>query len=152
MLVATAPYPMRHHLLREVDAIRRRTMAEIDAVMEQALDARLDALAEEASQYDMPRILTGHFTVTGAAFGSERSVMLGRDVTVMLSMLDNPAWDYVALGHIHKHQCLTSTAPDRRPWSTAAAWNGSTLAKKPIRRGLCGWKWTRGHAAGNLSR
>ncbi len=111
VIVATAPYPMRHHLLREVDVSERRTVAEMDAALEQALVARLDALAEEASQYDMPRILTGHFTVAGSAFGSERSVMLGRDVTVMLSVLDNPAWDYVALGHIHKHQCSHAQPP-----------------------------------------
>ena len=30
--------------------------------------------------------------------------MLGRDVTVPISSLANDAWDYVALGHIHKHQ------------------------------------------------
>jgi exonuclease SbcD len=41
--------------------------------------------------------------------------MLGRDVTVMLSTVDNPAWDYVALGHIHKHQCLTLGRVDAPP-------------------------------------
>ncbi len=52
----------------------------------------------------MPAILTGHFTVSGAAFGSERSVMLGRDLPVKLSSMSLEAWDYVAMGHIHKHQ------------------------------------------------
>ncbi len=32
--------------------------------------------------------------------------MLGRDVAVLLSSVADPAWDYVALGHIHKHQAL----------------------------------------------
>jgi exonuclease SbcD len=44
-------------------------------------------------------------------FGSERSVMLGRDLVVPQSALADPAWDYVALGHIHKHQLLTSSRP-----------------------------------------
>ena len=121
VIVATAPYPMRHHLLREVDLPERRTVAEMDMILEEALVARLDALAAEAELYDMPRILTGHFSISGAAFGSERSVMLGRDVTVLLSVLDNPAWDYVAMGHIHKHQCLT---PDR-PGSPPVVYGGS---------------------------
>jgi exonuclease SbcD len=121
VLVATAPYPMRHHLLRDIDLPDRRTIAEIDAVLEEVLTARLEDMAQEASQHDMPRILTGHFSVTGAAFGSERSVMLGRDVTVMLSTVDNPVWDYVAMGHIHRHQSLT---PDR-PGSPPVVYSGS---------------------------
>jgi exonuclease SbcD len=119
LVVATAPYPMRYHLLRDNDL--PRTIAEMDAVLEEALVARLDAMAQEASQYDVPRILTGHFSVAGAVFGSERSVMLGRDVTVMLSVVDNPVWDYVAMGHIHQHQSLT---PDR-PGSPPVVYSGS---------------------------
>jgi exonuclease SbcD len=44
--------------------------------------------------------------VSDAKYGSERSVMLGRDVVVLKSVLADPAWDYVALGHIHRHQEL----------------------------------------------
>jgi len=55
----------------------------------------------------MPRLLTGHFTVSGAVVGSERNIMLGRDVSVLPSSLADPRWDYVALGHIHKHQNLS---------------------------------------------
>jgi exonuclease SbcD len=33
-------------------------------------------------------------------------VMLGRDVVVLKSTLADPVWDYVALGHIHRHQEL----------------------------------------------
>lgn len=105
--VATAPYPIRNHLLRDVTLPHHKTIAEIDAVLEEHLDLRLQQLAEEVAARDMPRILTGHFSVSGALLGSERSVMLGRDVTVLLSTIADPAWDYVALGHIHRHQCLT---------------------------------------------
>jgi exonuclease SbcD len=107
VLVATAPYPARHYLLHGVDLPHNKTITEIDAILEEQLNIRLEQLAEEASQYDMPRVLAGHFSVSGAAFGSERSVMLGRDLIVMLSTVDNPVWDYVALGHLHRHQCLT---------------------------------------------
>jgi exonuclease SbcD len=34
--------------------------------------------------------------------------MIGRDVVVMKSLLADPTWDYVALGHIHKHQELNN--------------------------------------------
>ncbi|MGH2523535.1 MAG: metallophosphoesterase family protein, partial [Anaerolineales bacterium] len=65
--------------------------------------------AKEAAGHDMPRVLVGHFSVSGATYGSERSVMLGRDLVVQKSALADPAWDYVALGHIHKHQNLTTS-------------------------------------------
>lgn len=113
--VATAPYPMRHYLLDEDALPHNLTIGKIDELLGERLAARLEALADQAGALDMPRILTGHFSVSGAAFGSERSVMLGRDVTVLLSALDRPVWDYVALGHIHKHQCLTLGRPGSPP-------------------------------------
>ena len=36
--------------------------------------------------------------------------MLGREVILPLSLVNNPAFDYVALGHIHKHQVLNPNA------------------------------------------
>jgi exonuclease SbcD len=51
-------------------------------------------------------VLAAHLSVSGATFGSERSVMIGRDAVVLKSALADPAWDYVALGHVHKHQSL----------------------------------------------
>lgn len=115
VLVGTAPYPMRGTLLRDADIPHHSTIGEIDQMMEQQLDLKLQALADAARTADMPRVLTGHFTVTGAVWGSERSVMLGRDVQVLLSTVADPAWDYVALGHIHKHQNLTLGRTDAPP-------------------------------------
>jgi exonuclease SbcD len=115
VVVGTAPYPIRSHLMRDVQLEHNSTIAQIDSQMEDRLTYKLQEMAEEASQYNMPRILTGHFTVTGATLGSERSVMLGRDIMVMLSTIADPVWDYVALGHIHKHQCLTTGRADAPP-------------------------------------
>lgn len=54
----------------------------------------------------VPHILAAHGTVQGAVYGSERSVMLGSDVTLPLGLFKNDQWDYVAMGHIHHHQAL----------------------------------------------
>jgi exonuclease SbcD len=89
---------------------RGMTVAEQDTELQRILYGVLDDLATRADDMadaDTPRLLTGHFTVAGAIWGSERSVMLGRDVQMDLSQLADPRWDYVALGHIHKHQNLT---------------------------------------------
>jgi exonuclease SbcD len=108
--VATAPYPIRARLMEETPTAGL-TIAETDALLQQKLTEILEQLAHEADQYDMPRLLTGHFTVSGAVVGSERSIMLGRDIEVLLSSLADPRWDYVALGHIHRHQVLARSTP-----------------------------------------
>src|SRR5262249_44806248 len=84
--VATAPYPIRSRLLED-ENVAGLTIAETDALLQENLTDILEELAQKADELDMPRILTGHFTVSGAVMGSERGVMLGRDVSVLLSSL-----------------------------------------------------------------
>lgn len=100
--VATVPYPVRQRLLADLPS-RGMSFADLDQMMRQQVDTVIRNLAEEVDQ-SIPAVLTGHFTVQGAKLGSERGVMLGRDVAVLLSSLAHPAWDYVALGHIHYYQ------------------------------------------------
>ncbi len=106
VLVAAAPYPIRARLLEDVDT-RGKSMAELDDLLQGTIADAIYDLMEEVHESDAPRILAGHFSVFGADYGSERQVMLGRDVAVLLDLLADPVWDYVALGHIHKHQNLT---------------------------------------------
>lgn len=106
VVIGTAPYPVRSRLLED-DSVAGMTIAQIDALLQDQLTHILEEMATQADQYDAPRLLTGHFTVSGAIVGSERSIMLGRDIAVLLSSVADPRWDYVALGHVHKHQNLT---------------------------------------------
>jgi len=106
VVIGTAPYPVRSRLLED-DSVAGMTIAQIDALLQDQLTRILEEMATQADQYDVPRLLTGHFTVSGAVVGSERSIMLGRDIAVLLSSVADPRWDYVALGHVHKHQNLT---------------------------------------------
>jgi len=104
--VATIPYPHRNRLLRD-DRFRKMSIEELDHALSELMVENIRALADEARQQpETPTVLTGHFSVSGATLGSEQSVMLGRDVVVLKSLLADPVWDYVALGHIHKHQEL----------------------------------------------
>jgi DNA repair protein SbcD/Mre11 len=123
VIVGLAPYPMRQQLLSD-DAVQGKSISEIDGVLQASVHAALNKLArqaEAAAPHSAPRILAGHFTVTGAQLGSERGVMVGRDLTVGLGELDDSAWDYVALGHIHKHQNLTAG----RQGATPVVYSGS---------------------------
>ncbi|MDW8316362.1 MAG: exonuclease SbcCD subunit D [Anaerolineae bacterium] len=108
--VATVPYPLKSSLLMD-DAVRGKSAAETDQMLEQMLVDNIRALALDTRRRpDVPAVLTGHFSVQEASQGSERNIMLGRDVAVPRSALADPAWDYVALGHIHKHQSLNGDA------------------------------------------
>jgi len=55
-----------------------------------------------------PAIFLSHCEVEGASFGSEKGMAIGSDVTVPLPLLQNKRLSYVALGHIHKHQVLST--------------------------------------------
>jgi exonuclease SbcD len=104
--VATIPYPQRSRLLAR-ETYQNMTIEELDMEIGRILAENLADLAAEAQEKpDIPAVLTAHLSVGGATHGSEQSVMIGRDVVVLKSLLANPAWDYVALGHIHKHQEL----------------------------------------------
>jgi len=108
--VATVPYPIRQRLLAH-DEYRGMSIEALDRELQKIVTQNIETLAEQIDP-QMPAILAAHLSVSEATYGSERSVMLGRDAVVLKSTLANPAWDYVALGHIHKHQSLN---PDAHP-------------------------------------
>lgn len=57
---------------------------------------------------EIPRILSAHFTVHGCVLGGYRGLSLYTDeIQVLPSTLANSGYDYVALGHIHRHQNLS---------------------------------------------
>ncbi|MBI3763796.1 MAG: exonuclease SbcCD subunit D, partial [Chloroflexi bacterium] len=104
--LAWMPYPMRNRLLAQ-DEHRGKSVEELDLALRDTVTNIVRSLAAEADRQAMPRVLAGHFSVSEAKFGSERSVMLGRDVAILKSEIASPVWDYVALGHIHKYQNLS---------------------------------------------
>lgn len=95
--VGTLPYPTQGRLLDVVPG----GFEEINEAMLDRVSTRLSQMREKLEP-GMPHVLLAHCAVEGATFGAERSVMLGREVVVPLSALEG--WDYVALGHVHKHQ------------------------------------------------
>ena len=102
--VATVPYPVRQRLLAH-DEYRGLSIEQLDEALQRIVTQNIQAMAAQLDP-DVPAVLTAHLSVSGATFGSERSVMIGRDAVVLKSALADPAWDYVALGHVHKHQSL----------------------------------------------
>jgi DNA repair protein SbcD/Mre11 len=73
--------------------------------LEQKLSEIVEALIKTADA-SVPVILTAHASVQGASYGAERTVMLGADLVLPGSLVKDPRFSYVALGHIHKPQNL----------------------------------------------
>ena len=149
------PFPVRSRLIAQEDH-RGASVEELDRTVGGLISGELADLARQAAEHDMPRVLVGHFSVAGATYGSERSVMLGRDLIIQKSSLADPNWDYVALGHIHKHQNLTPAHPRGAPDLDGAGgrlppivYSGSLeridFGEEVEDKGFCWVKLARGH-------
>jgi exonuclease SbcD len=93
-----------------------------------------------------PTVFTAHGTVQGAIYSSERSVMLGQEVILPPSLVTHPAFDYVALGHIHRHQELNKHPPvvyagsiERIDFGEEREQKGFVLAQ--VHRGAAEWEF-----------
>jgi exonuclease SbcD len=103
--VVGLPYITRSFLLSR-EEYKDQPIEEINRILVEKAE---EILRQFATQIDpaLPAILTVHGSVANAILSSEQSIMMvGHDPIIPLSALTNPAWDYVALGHIHRHQDL----------------------------------------------
>ncbi len=90
------------------DEYRSASFEQLNSIMIDKLETLLDSYIEQLDP-TIPTILTAHAAVQGAVFGAERSVMLGHDLVLPRSFVARPEFDYVAMGHIHRHQILPPT-------------------------------------------
>ena len=102
--VIAMPWIARSGLMASLD-MSATDSSEVFANIESRISELIEGWLEEADP-NLPLILTAHASVQGATFGSERMVMLGSDLVLPASLVKNPRFDYVALGHIHKPQDL----------------------------------------------
>jgi len=103
--IAALPYVSSAHLSAE-----GLTIEDISLDMRRRLDILTDQLTAKLDA-NLPALLASHYSVIGADSGSERGIMLGREVTIPVSVFQRPEYEYVALGHIHKHQVLGEFPP-----------------------------------------
>ncbi len=102
--VITLPWLTRSSLLTK-SKTEGLSLDEINQLLIKALEPVLE---EEVRKLDpnLPTILLGHLMVNRARFGAEQFLAVGRGFTIPISLLIRPEFDYVALGHVHKHQNL----------------------------------------------
>ncbi|MFC2014739.1 exonuclease SbcCD subunit D [Chloroflexota bacterium] len=107
--VASLPWLRRSGLLRR-DEAKNMTLEQIKQNMEQVLKNTIDDHARKLDPA-LPSILAAHVGVASATVGSERLMAIGQEHFLLPGNIANPAFDYVALGHIHKHQVISENPP-----------------------------------------
>ena len=107
--VLAVPWPRRSAILSREDS-RDMSIEQVRQALEERLTEGIDIEAKKLNP-DIPAIITAHVTVNGATVGTERSMMLGQDHVLLVSALARQQVEYVALGHIHKHQILRPDPP-----------------------------------------
>ncbi|MBA7487275.1 hypothetical protein ES707_22838 [subsurface metagenome] len=107
--VASLPWLRRSALLSKEES-KNLDFTQINQRLQQVLT---NIITTHAAKLDpsLPAILSAHVWVTGAQLGSERSMTIGQEHVLLPGNVANPAFDYIALGHIHKHQVLSENPP-----------------------------------------
>jgi DNA repair protein SbcD/Mre11 len=99
------PWPTRHNLITK-DQHRSKDSDELTCYIAQQVGSIIQKLASELDP-TIPAVLAAHLTVSSGVFsGSEKKAVFGTDPTLLPSQLAIEPFDYVALGHLHRHQNL----------------------------------------------
>lgn len=113
--IASLPWLRRSGLLTKEDT-KNLDFDQINQRLQQVLTNIITANIPKLDP-KLPSILAAHVWVSSAQVGSERSMTIGQEHMLLLSNVANPAFDYIALGHIHRHQVLSDNPPVVYPGS-----------------------------------
>ncbi|BAQ62737.1 exonuclease SbcD [Geminocystis sp. NIES-3708] len=102
--VITLPWLTRSVLLTRPET-EGLSMEEINQLLIQKIEPVLEAEIRQLNP-QIPTVLLAHLMAEKANLGAERFLAVGKGFQIPLSMLIRSEFDYVALGHVHKHQNL----------------------------------------------
>ncbi|MGK7871937.1 MAG: exonuclease subunit SbcD [Xenococcaceae cyanobacterium] len=105
--VITLPWLTRSTLLTRPET-EGLSLAEVNELLIKRLEPVLEAEIRRLDP-EIPTVLLAHLMADRANLGAERFLALGKGFTIPISLLTRPQFDYVALGHIHKHQNLNKS-------------------------------------------
>ena len=102
--IVTLPWLNRSTLLTRPQT-EGLALAEVNELLIQTLQPVLEAEIRRLDP-NLPTVLLAHLMADRANLGAEKFLAVGKGFTIPVSMLLRPEWEYVALGHVHKHQNL----------------------------------------------
>lgn len=99
------PWPTRNSLAIS-NKYHFHSAQQITDYITRAISTIIDKTAQQLD-ITIPAILAAHIAVsTGTFSGSEKHAIYSNDLTFLPSQLAHSQFDYVALGHLHRHQNL----------------------------------------------
>jgi exonuclease SbcD len=113
--VITLPWLTRSALFTRPET-EGLSLAEVNRLLIQRLAVALEGEIRRLNP-DLPTILLAHLMTDTARYGAERFLAVGKGFTVPMSLLARSCFDYVALGHVHRHQILCADPPVVYPGS-----------------------------------
>ncbi|HEY9845605.1 MAG TPA: exonuclease SbcCD subunit D [Candidatus Caenarcaniphilales bacterium] len=102
--VITLPWLTRSTLLTRPET-EGLSLADVNQLLVNRLVVALEGEIRQLKP-NLPTVLLAHLMTDTACFGAERFLAVSKGFTVPMSLLARPCFDYVALGHVHKHQIL----------------------------------------------
>ncbi|MCP2727071.1 exonuclease subunit SbcD [Limnofasciculus baicalensis] len=102
--VVTLPWLNRSTLLTRPQT-EGLALSEVNELMIERLEPALEGEIRRLDP-NIPTIMLAHLMADRANLGAERFLAVGKGFTIPLSMLTRSEFDYVALGHVHRHQNL----------------------------------------------
>ncbi|MDM3848905.1 MAG: exonuclease SbcCD subunit D [Aphanizomenon gracile PMC627.10] len=105
--IITLPWLTRSTLMTRQET-QGSSLAEVNQILTDRLEVVIEAEIRRLDP-DLPTVLLAHLMADNATLGAERLLAVGKGFTLPLSLLTRPCFDYVALGHVHKHQNLNKS-------------------------------------------
>lgn len=103
------PHVTRHQLMT-LDKYKDLSAAEIDRVLVEHIRDLLRGFYLKLDP-NIPTVVTAHMSTDTALAGIEEELLVGYTLTFPNEIFIDDKIDYVALGHIHKHQVLKAAKP-----------------------------------------
>ncbi|MDF5739785.1 MULTISPECIES: exonuclease SbcCD subunit D [unclassified Nostoc] len=105
--VITLPWLTRSTLMTRLET-EGLSLAEVNQLLTERLRVVLEGEIRRLDP-NVPTVLLAHLMADNATLGAERFLAVGKGFTLPLSLLTRPCFDYVALGHVHRHQNLNKS-------------------------------------------
>jgi len=101
---------LRRSVLLSKEETKNLNFEQVNQKLQQVLT---NIIATMAAKLDpaIPAILAAHVWVTGAHVGSESMMTIGQEHVLLSGNIAHPSFDYIALGHLHRHQVVAENPP-----------------------------------------
>jgi len=105
--IITLPWLTRSTLMTRQET-QGSSLAEVNQLLTERLQVVIEGEIRRLNP-SIPTVLLAHLMADNATLGAERLLAVGKGFTLPLSLLTRSCFDYVALGHVHKHQNLNKS-------------------------------------------